>query len=656
MTCYQMRLGVAAAPTSLAAAPPQLPCRVCRACLNPTSSLASSAPGGCVWACKVSRPLAPEATAEERDAVKAEWCVGCQKGQSYKRCLARQALLEVGRASAAREAPPSGEALAPPIVPAAREAGAPLDLSNLLHERALAEDYSVCIAVATASALSADQGGPVLRAVLAARGVRRVFIDEAHTVDPTSMAQYNSSLASLHEVLQSLFALLGAAGFERPQLIGLTSTLPPSIAGAVKRRLCMSVDATTVRCNVDRPELHFMRLPLPQRTGEAAWKWLQRVLRFVVGGAPGWVTAGAIVVFCSTARLARNAAKRVMVPSPVEPGVRPNVAYLGTRRMTGPQRAAAMRAFDRQKFAVLFTTEAYSHGTGRSGITFVLHAELPGSVVEFWQRSGRAARMGLEEALVVQVLGTRLLTQRAMLSPALVGTGPSTLSGSQRLCRVLATAGCLRAHILDKLGQSQCASPCGTCDACLLGGALPLAGGRTLGGLPHRCVWYDATDAAAAILGNLGLYLDRGGFGGVNLSELASTPRPDAPAPFNKSGAHDTLLWFLIATGNLRYREVHSSRRAACPVPPCACPGRPAQPRQLHPRAPTTARFPPCRWPCPIGRSRPTSSASRQPSVRSSSEPVSGVCACSCCATTAIPPTARARVAMIRTWSRQFLR
>jgi hypothetical protein len=592
MACYMPRRGAAATPTSLAATPQQLPCGECRACRDPTSSLAERTALGCVWACKVSRPLAPGMAAEERAALEAEWCRRCRGGQSFAKCLVRQALLkaaptpEARRAGGASEAPPSGESLALEVVPSAREAGAlSLDLSHLPHERAIAEDYSVSIVVATASALSADQGGPVLRSVLAARGVRRIFIDEAHTVDPTSMAQYNSSLASLHEVLQALFALLGASGFKRPQLIGLTSTLPPSIAGAVKRRLCMSVDAATVRCNVDRPELHFMRLPLPQRSGEPAWKWLEKVLRFVVGGAPRWVTGGAIVVFCSTARLARSAAQKVRVPGPGQSGWRPAVAYLGTRRMTGPQRAAAMAAFAGQKFAVLFTTEAYSHGTGRSGITFVLHAELPGSVVEFWQRSGRAARMGLEEALVVQVLGTRLLTQRAMLSPPLVGTGPSTLSGSQRLCRVLATTGCLRAHVLDKLGQSQSASTCGMCDACLLDGAQPpLTGGHTLGGLPYRCGWYDATDAAVAILSTRGLTLDRGGFGGVKLSELAASPHPDAPPPFNKLGAHDILLWFLIATGSLRYREVRSSRRVACPAlrrpaqpacPPCAAPPAP---------------------------------------------------------------------------------
>ena len=98
--------------------------------------------------------------------------------------MARAALLREAQTTEARRAgagaaPLSGEPLAASqIVPAAREAGAsPLDLSNLPHERAIANDYSVSIVVATASALSADQGGPILRSVLATRGVRRIFID-----------------------------------------------------------------------------------------------------------------------------------------------------------------------------------------------------------------------------------------------------------------------------------------------------------------------------------------------------------------------------------------------------------------------------------------------------------------------------------------------
>ena len=146
----------------------------------------------------------------------------------------------------------------------------------------------------------------------------------------------------------------------------------------------------------------------------------------------------------------------------------------------------------------------------------------------------------------MQVLGTRLLTQRAMLSPPHVGAGLSTLSGSRRLCHVLARPGCLRAHILDRLGQSQCASHCGTCDACVLDGAKPLAGGSSLGGLPYRCAWYDATDAAAAVLSTRGLSLDPDGIGGVKgqadrARRLAASQRACALQP-SRGTRHSALV------------------------------------------------------------------------------------------------------------------
>ena len=148
-------------------------------------------------------------------------------------------------------------------------------------ERAIASDYSVVLVVVTASALaSMEHGGPVLRRVLARRGVGRVFVDEAHTVSPTSMALYNAALRDFRETLQRVLVLLAASDRPRPQVVGLTSTLPPELTQEVKRRLGMTLDAPTVRCNVDRPELLFGRLPLPQKPNERAFMWLQRALLF----------------------------------------------------------------------------------------------------------------------------------------------------------------------------------------------------------------------------------------------------------------------------------------------------------------------------------------------------------------------------------------
>ena len=195
------------------------------------------------------------------------------------------------------------------------------------------------------------------------------------------------------------------------------------MASDVKQRLCMTAGSLTERCNIDRPELLFLRLPMPQRTGEPAHRWLQRLLDTIVGRAPPWALRGRIVVFCQTASLARTAAfgtdknphHCVRVPLPSCSGVRTNLHYVGTLTMPDPeQRRRIVEQFAATPFAVLFTTEAWSHGNGVKGTSMVVQAELPRGVVEFWQRSGRGARSVGERALVVQVVGAKMIALREM--------------------------------------------------------------------------------------------------------------------------------------------------------------------------------------------------------------------------------------------------
>ena len=328
--------------------PRTLPCGYCGACkASPTPHIRS-----CKWCCR---------DAVKRDGSMAK-CKNCEVKQSWSRCLVRKRLADAARAcdhavtSAAPSSPaspaigtpppPPALPITPPTVPAG-EAKSPspsadaAELERLPFENAIAHDYCVVLVIVTASALSArDGGGPMLRRVLAQRGVRRIYVDEAHTVSRTSMAAYNSALAGLRNTLLAVRTQLASYGHPRPQIVGLTSTLPPHMVPEVKHALTMPPSAKTIRCNIDRPELLFQRLPMPQCATESAVDHLQRVLCFLAGHAPSWALCGALVVFCPTAALARDAATRLQVPVPVgaAAGMRQCIAYLGTNCLSPDQR------------------------------------------------------------------------------------------------------------------------------------------------------------------------------------------------------------------------------------------------------------------------------------------------------------------------------
>ena len=125
------------------------------------------------------------------------------------------------------------------------------------------------------------------------------------------------------------------------------------------------------------------------------------------------------------------------------------------------QRREAITCFESERHAILFTTEAWSHGAGRAGVHLVIHADLGRSVLDFWQRSGRAAREGGERAIVSQLYDARLLAQRARLCAPCKADSVSMHADTLALCRYLATRGCVRQCLLGALGQAQCAVPCG---------------------------------------------------------------------------------------------------------------------------------------------------------------------------------------------------
>ena len=447
---------------------------------------------------------------------------------------------------------PPGARSASPAIPS--DAASTPDLSNLPYENAIDKDYSVVLVIVTASALAApDGGGPVLRRVLARRGVRRIYIDEAHTVSRTSMAAYNNALGQLRQTVLGLVSQLAAYGHSRPQLVGLTSTLPPNLVKEVKHSLAMTPTARTVRCNIDRPELVFQRLPLPQRRSETASTHLQRLLVFLAGHAPSWSLRGALVIFCPTAKLARAAAAILQVPLPDgAPGKRQCITYLGTGKMTPVERTEAMLHFQSDQHAILLTTEAWSHGNGRALITLILHIELCRSVVEFWQRSGRAARLAGETALVVTLAGTRPLSTRAFFTPPPDRQSASSpLTDCSKLRSLLALRGCLRASILEELGQIQCETQCGKCDECQRDLSSIHTSALSMAGLPHLFEWVCASAAAAVVLGDERLQKD-----GVTLSQLRSSICREAPNPFDSEEGHDLLIDALLNHGSLSAQQL----------------------------------------------------------------------------------------------------
>ena len=300
----------------------------------------------------------------------------------------------------------------------------------------------------------------------------------------------------------------------------------------------MSQAAPVVRCSVDRPELRFLRLPLPPGRDERLLTWGLRVLTLLHEHAPGWALAGSIVVFCPTARYARKAAKLFRLEH--LGAHRRCFLYLGVQKMTAAERADNLAGLASHPGSVLLTNESWSHGDGVPGITMVVHLALAKGGIEYYQRSGRGAREAFEFALVVCVVSARLVVQRLQLCKP-----DTSLVGLRLLLGQLSTEGCLRAEFLSYLGQSQCPKPCAGCDH----PRCSAADGRKcdMGDMPDYRRWEPASHAAVALFDAWPLHRK------PTLTQLIRTPTTDAPAPFHRIEAHDLLVFGLLANKTITF-------------------------------------------------------------------------------------------------------
>eukprot|EP00966_Prymnesium_polylepis_P328985 7384757-Prymnesium_polylepis.2 len=125
-------------------------------------------------------------------------------------------------------------------------------MPELSPERIVAGAARVRLVVCTVSALHADgDGGRLLIEALSRRGVRRILIDELHTISKhnhaASMATYSEALAAISELLDHLCAQLRRHDHPRPQILGFTSTLMAAAVSHVRERARMSSTARVPR-------------------------------------------------------------------------------------------------------------------------------------------------------------------------------------------------------------------------------------------------------------------------------------------------------------------------------------------------------------------------------------------------------------------------
>ncbi len=283
-------------------------------------------------------------------------------------------------------------------------------------------------------------------ALLSARGVRYVAIDEAHCI-----SQWGHDFRPEYRQLRSLRRRFNDVPFH-----AFTATATPRVRADILAELGL-VDPAVLVGPFDRPNLTYRVVPRAELKGQ-----IRQVLTRHAGQAG--------IIYCLSRRevdaMADWLAGEGMRALPYHAGLADQVRH------------ANQDAFLDERADVMVATVAFGMGIDRPDVRFVLHAGAPRSLEHYQQEAGRAGRDGLPAECVLVTSPADFARWRRLLETS--GEWNDQVRLLMRdMERYASATSCRHRALVEYFGQTLQGGACGACDWCL-GELTPVEGADVL--------------------------------------------------------------------------------------------------------------------------------------------------------------------------------
>ncbi len=136
--------------------------------------------------------------------------------------------------------------------------------------------------------------------------------------------------------------------------------------------------------------------------------------------------------------------------------------------LEGEERKQNQEAFIRDETDVIVATIAFGMGIDKSNIRFVIHADLPKSIENYYQETGRAGRDG-EPSACIMLFSQADIPRVRFFIDTITDEDERTkaLGALKKVISFASTTVCRRKTLLDYFGETYLADNCGSCDICL---------------------------------------------------------------------------------------------------------------------------------------------------------------------------------------------
>lgn len=267
-------------------------------------------------------------------------------------------------------------------------------------------------------------------------GVSFIAIDEAHCI-----SQWGHDFRPEYRQLRCL-----KTAFPNASVHGYTATATEQVRADIAEQLGIA-DAEILVGSFDRPNLQYR---VERRTDSIGQ--IQRILQRHKGESG--------IVYCISRKNVDSTSESLN-----RLGVKTLPYHAG---MSDADRRKNQDAFIDEDVSIIVATVAFGMGIDKSNVRFVIHAEMPRSLENYQQESGRAGRDGLEAECCLLYAANDADTWEYLMKdtedPEVLRAGQRSVSAMKQYC---VSTRCRHRQLVEHFGQQLEADNCGACDFCL---------------------------------------------------------------------------------------------------------------------------------------------------------------------------------------------
>ncbi|HMZ88035.1 MAG TPA: DNA helicase RecQ [Chitinophagales bacterium] len=273
------------------------------------------------------------------------------------------------------------------------------------------------------------------------RGIRVSFVavDEAHCISEWGH-DFRPEYRQIHSMIEAIN--------DDIPIIALTATATPKVQSDIKKNLDLE-EPNVFISSFNRPNLYYEIRP--KRSREQAIKQIVKYIK-----EQGRKSA---IVYCLNRKSTEDIANILNIN-----GIKAGAYHAG---LDAALRSEVQDKFLMEGYQVIVATIAFGMGIDKPDVRYVIHFDIPKSIENYYQETGRAGRDGLEGKCIAfysykdiekleKFMRDKPLSEREM--------------GAQLLAETAAyaeTSVCRRKFLLFYFGEEYKQENCGSCDNCL---------------------------------------------------------------------------------------------------------------------------------------------------------------------------------------------